>query len=78
MEPAEPVHRWDNGGVALVEDVESLPQLLALGVLAGLLVGEDPDTPCFVTPATTRSFHCRPSPAHSVEIRRLGLAHHPG
>lgn len=41
----EPVEGGHDEGVAGPGVVEGLPQLLALGVLAGLLVGEDPGAP---------------------------------
>lgn len=47
IEVTMPVQRRDDEGVALAQVVEGLPQFLAFGVLAGLLVGEDADAPCF-------------------------------
>ncbi|GGV01973.1 hypothetical protein GCM10010211_81640 [Streptomyces albospinus] len=34
-------------GVSFAEVVESLPQFLAFGFLAGFVAGEDPDAACF-------------------------------
>ncbi|TMR88243.1 hypothetical protein EJK15_67350 [Nonomuraea basaltis] len=42
--PAEPVQGRDDQGVAGTQVVQCLPEFLALHVLAGLLVGKDPDT----------------------------------
>jgi hypothetical protein len=42
---AEPVQRRHNERVARTQVVQRLPQLRTLDVLAGLLVGEDPDAP---------------------------------
>lgn len=44
---AEPVQRRNDERVPLAQEVEDLPQFLALGVLARLLVGEDPDASRF-------------------------------
>jgi hypothetical protein len=40
---AEPVQGRDDQGVALAQVVQGLPEFFAFDVLAGLLVGEDPD-----------------------------------
>lgn len=41
---AQPVQRGHHEGVAGAQVVQRFPQLLALGGLAGLLVGEDAET----------------------------------
>jgi hypothetical protein len=41
---AEPVQRGDDEGVAGAQVVQGFPECFAFGILAGLLVGEDPCT----------------------------------